>query len=72
MDKNVWQTLYKVEMVTERVEDGDLGSYLKHSYQLQDHNGNVLGIYRDYHYAIKQARRKYKKIVRLMEKSLMS
>ena len=36
------------------------------------HNGTVAGTYREPSYATKQARRKYKKFIRLMEKSFMS
>ncbi len=70
--KDSWQQLYKIEPFHSRVEDGDLGSYLKQEWQLKTHEGDVVATYRDYGYAIKHARRKYKKLVRLMEKSLMS
>jgi hypothetical protein len=36
------------------------------------HNDAIMGTYRDPNYATKQARRKYKKFIKLMEKSLMS
>lgn len=72
MDKNAWKTVYSIELKSEYVDDGDLSSFYKHVYELKDHYGNVCGSYRDDNYARKQARRKYKKLIKLLEKSLMS
>lgn len=56
------------------VEDGDLGSHWdKHSFIVDKNTREKLhGPYRDYAYARKQAKRKYKKVVRNMERLLMS
>ena len=73
MDKNAWQSTYRVVRHDPVIEDGDLGThYGAPIYELQDHDGNVCGKYRDYSYAIKQGRRKYKKLVKLIERKLMS
>jgi len=72
MSQELWQTLFEIKQKEERVEDGDLGSYYNITYDLVNvHNDQVVANYRDYGYARKQARRRYKKLVRLMEKTFM-
>lgn len=58
----------------EEHEDGDLGRTLVTHYYIRDNatQETLYGPYRDYSYAKKQARRKYKKLVRNMERALMS
>lgn len=69
-----WKAYYDVEEVHFMVEDGDLGSHWdKHSFIVDKNTREKLhGPYRDYAYARKQAKRKYKKVVRNMERLLMS
>jgi hypothetical protein len=64
-----WKTTFEVR---ERyVADGDLGG--RDVYDVFNiHNNELISTYRERSYAIKQARRKYKKLVKLMEKSFMS
>jgi len=69
MTDDRWKTTFAVK---ERyINDGDLGS--KWVYDVINiHNDVTVGTYREQSYAVKQARRKYKKLVKLMEKSFMS
>lgn len=73
MTDDRWKTTFAVVRKEERVEDGDLGSHFKTSFNIVNiHNDVLVGNYETESYAIKQARRKYKKLVKLMEKSFMS
>lgn len=73
MSQEQWETVFEIKQNSAFVEDGDLGSFHKLTYDLVNiHNGEVVANYRDYSYAKKQARRRYKKLVKLMEKSFMS
>lgn len=69
-----WEAYYIVVQEEVFTEDGNLGSYYKTQYIIADKNTKekVSGPYRDYNYARKQARRRYKKLVRNMERALMS
>lgn len=71
---NAWESYYVVAREEAVIEDGDLGSYYDTKYLILDKNSKekVAGPYRDYSYARKQARRRYKKLVRNMERALMS
>ncbi len=73
MSDDRWKTTFEVVRRTERHEDGDLGSTLNDVYDVINiHSGAVVATYREQSYAVKQARRRYKKLVKLMEKSFMS
>lgn len=73
MADEAWKTTFDIVKRTERHEDGDLGSYLYEAWDVVNrHSGHVEGTYQDYKYAKKQARHKYKLIVRLIEKSFMT
>jgi hypothetical protein len=73
---DTWKTLFEVKYRHER--DGSAMAYdgcikiLEYYDIINIHNGLTIGSYRNRLYAIKQARRKYKKLVRLMEKSFMT
>ncbi len=68
-----WKTTFEVRRKDERVEDGDLGSRFKTTYDVVNiHSDTVVATYNEHSYAVKQARRRYKKLVKLMEKSFMS
>jgi len=68
-----WKTTFLVKQRTERIEDGDLGSCYRDYFDVINvHNDQVIGTYNTHSYAVKQARRKYKKLVKLMEKVFMS
>jgi hypothetical protein len=65
-----WKTTFAVK--ERHVPDGDLG-ISKWVYDVVNtHNDVTVGTYREQSYAVKQARRKYKKLVKLLEKSFMS
>jgi hypothetical protein len=73
-----WQSLFEVRLryaVTGeilRLQAVPLNSRL-YEYQLVNvHTNQVVGTYRTEQYAKKQARRKYNKLIRLLEKNLMS
>lgn len=75
MDKNAWKSIYTIVQAydTETVEYK--GFYINpHSYyyNIIDEHGHVHGTYKDAKYAVKQARYKYKKLVKLLERKLMS
>jgi len=74
MDKEAWKAFYSVLEESILVQDGDLGSYYSSQYYIIDVNSKerVYGPYRDLTYARKQARRKYRKLVRNMERAFMS
>jgi len=73
MTDDRWKTTFEVKRRTERHEDGDIGSTVQDFYDVVNiHNGTVVGTYNSHSYAVKQARRRYKKLVKLMEKSFMS
>jgi hypothetical protein len=69
MSDDTWKTTFEVK---ERyIDDGDIGS--KYVFDVVNiHNGHTVSTHNSQSYAIKQARRKYKKLVKLMEKSFMS
>jgi hypothetical protein len=68
-----WKTLFEVRQKETYTYDGDLGSVFHLSYDVINiHNNEPVGNYRDYKYAVKQAKRKYKKLIKLTEKSFMS
>ena len=68
-----WKSTFKVVTRSEHVEDGDIGShYVDHFDVVNIYNNEVIGTYNTHSYAVKQARRKYKKLVKLMEKSFMT
>jgi hypothetical protein len=69
MKDQTWTTLFEVK---ERwLEDGDIGSCWLYDI-INIHSSSVIGTYKDRKYAKRQARYKYKKIVKLTEKSFMS
>jgi hypothetical protein len=73
MTDDRWKTTFRIKQRTERAVDGDLGTQYKESFDVINiHNEVVVGSYDTERYAIKQARRRYKKLVKLMEKSFMS
>jgi hypothetical protein len=73
MADETWKTTFEVRAFTERHEDGDLGTTIVTKYQVVNlHSNAVVGTYNEHAYAVKQARRKYKKLVKLMEKLFMS
>jgi hypothetical protein len=73
MADEAWKTTFEVKHRTEYRDDGDNGSTYLHFYDIINlHSGHVVGTYLDGPYAVKQARRKYKKLVRLMEKHFTS
>ncbi len=73
MSDDLWKTTFKIIMRREQHEDGDLGSTTVEYWDILNiHNNVVVGSYRSSSYATKQARRKYKKLVKLLEKSFMS
>jgi hypothetical protein len=64
-----WKAYFEVR--ARWLEDGDNGS--RHVFDVvNSSNGSLVGTYNEESYARKQARRKYKKLVKLMEKSFMS
>jgi len=64
-----WKTTFKI--VERYIDDGDIGS--KYVWDLVNiHNDIVVGTYADFKYAKRQAARKYKRLVKLVEKSFMS
>lgn len=67
-----WKSYYAV--VQDRQAVDDLGYYYDKKYYIVDRNTRekLHGPYRDYTYAKKQARHRYKKVVRNMERLLMS
>ena len=69
MTDDRWKFTFEVK---ERyIDDGDIGS--KYVYDvINSHNDTVVATYNERSYAVKQARRRYKKLVKLMEKSFMS
>lgn len=71
---NAWEAYYVVVREENYIDDGDIGSYYDTKFVIVDKNSKekVSGPYRDYSYARKQARRRYKKLVRNMERALMS
>ena len=73
MTDDRWKTTFEIKPRGEHIEDGDNGSYYQTLYDVVNiHNDSVVATYREYGYATKQARRRYKKLVKLMEKSFMS
>jgi hypothetical protein len=74
MSDDRWKTTFEIKhTIIDATMDDDPISFKKHMWQVVNtHNGVVVGTYRDSSYAVKQARRKYKKLVRLMEKTFMS
>lgn len=73
MSDEAWKTAFEIKMKHEDFDDPEFGMMRKSTYDVVNTlTGEVVANYRDYSYARKQARRKYKKIVRLMEKSFMS
>jgi len=73
MADDTWKTTFKVITRLVTIDDGDIGSRLDWAYDVINiHNDVTVGSYKQESYAIKQARRKYKKLVKLMEKTFMS
>ena len=73
MSDDTWKTAYDITVRGERIEDGDIGSHFSHHYDVVNrYNGTVVGTYKEYSYAVKQARRRYKKFVKLLERSFTS
>ena len=62
-----WQAMLEVRVCVNAFAHGIDGWQI-----INVHNGALMGTYRDRTFAVKQARRKYKKFIKLMEKSLMS
>jgi hypothetical protein len=73
MTDDRWKTTFRVCQRTERGDVDFLGQTYKLFFDVVNiHNEQVVATYNSEAYAIKQARRKYKKLVKLMEKSFMS
>jgi len=73
MADDAWRTTFEVKHRTEYRNHGDIGSTYLHFYDIINlHSGQVVGTYKDGSYAVKQARRKYKRLVRLVEKLFTS
>ena len=73
MSDDAWKTTFEVKQRSERYEDGDLGSTFIDVYDIINiHSGQTVGTYMDACYAKKQARRKYKKLAKLVEKLFTS
>jgi len=69
MTDDRWKTTFEIK--ERSIMDGDIGP--KWVYDVINiHNGTIVSTYNEMSYAVKQARRKYKKLVKLMEKSFMS
>lgn len=70
MTDDAWRTLFEVKMcVANSSEGGDI----HWEFQLiNKHNSTVVGTYRDGAYAEKQARRKYKKLIKTLERHITS
>lgn len=73
-----WEDLFEVMME----EEGEIKPYSRwNAYMLENHpapfviynkhSRTIAGRYRDYTYACKQAKRKFKKIVRALERKLL-
>jgi hypothetical protein len=66
-----WQQMYEIKQGEAFVDDGDIGSHYAVIYLLVDkYTGEERGRYKTYKYAIKQAKYKYKKFVKLVERNL--
>lgn len=73
MKDEAWKTLFRVDRRDEKVTQTDGWPMLKTMYVIINiHTEEVCGTYRDIRYAVKQARRKYKKLIRLMERKFTS
>ena len=71
-----WQTVFEIKQ-KERFDEpsSDKPRYSRAHFVweiVNKHNGEVVGEYKDPRYAIKQARHKYKKLTKLMERKFMS
>ena len=67
--KEEWETLFVVRRVDEhRPDPNDFDADWSWGV-INVHNGQTVGTYRDVRYARKQARRKYKKLMKLVDKS---
>lgn len=72
MPNDTWKTLFKVVPRDVRLEDGDIGSKIEKVFDVVNIVNNLtVSTYRTESYALKQARRKYKKMVRQTEKCFM-
>lgn len=69
MSDDRWKTMFKV--ISRYVDDGDMGSRFLYDV-INVYNDNVVATYREQRYAVKQARRRYKKLVKLMESHFTS
>lgn len=65
---NKWQDYYKIEEIF--YQDGDLGSMFVYNVVIIS-TCEVVGKYKDEHYARKQAKYKFKKIANKVEKMLL-
>lgn len=76
MKDEAWKSLFDIrEREPEKSPDGDEWAlaFGSSTYDVVNiHSGEIVGNYRDRHYAKKQAKRKYKKLMKLMEKKFMS
>jgi hypothetical protein len=73
MADDAWKTTFEIRRKSSYAQDGDLGTGAIDLYEIINiHGGNVVGTYTDARYARKQARRKYKKLVQLVEKFFTS
>ena len=71
-EQQEWETHFRVEE-RRRNRDTRFGEVSEpHWVIVNILSGDEIGEYRDHSYARKQARRKYKKLVRFMEKTFMS
>jgi hypothetical protein len=73
MADEAWLSLFEIKYRQEQGEDHVFGPVIEQHWDVVNrYNGEVVATYRSESYAKKQAKRRYKKFVRLMEKSLMS
>lgn len=66
-----WQDYFTVIEVTSSSDDDVLFTMNGVRYNLVDRDGNVVAVYRDHRYAVKQAKYRYKKLSKKLEKILL-
>ena len=72
MPDDTWKTTFEIKLRREHRDDAHGRTVLSLYDIINIHSGQVVGTYKDERYAKKQAKRKYKKLIRLIEKLFTS